>query len=144
MKKLLITLSLVILHGAVMADEPKTPIEKFRGQTQYQSLICDLEAKLAFGKVDLGEIKTVYEPIGKCLNDGKLAVKTLFPKALASAAKKPSSVKLLKDYYAAWLTAFNSISPRADDRVVDYKSRQAIEESKVNAAWNRFEIEFEM
>jgi hypothetical protein len=105
-------------------------------------LICGIGAKTAFQQVESGTISDAFAPIGDCLKAGKLAVKKVFPKALAATSKKPSASKLLKEYYSVWLTSFDAISPRADDRKIDYKNRMADLDIKTNAAWNNFEIEF--
>jgi hypothetical protein len=126
------------------AEETATPTDIFRGATQYQTLMCGIKAKIAFQEVELGKISDVYGPISECLKEGKLAVKKVFPKALAKANKKPVAAKLLKEYYSTWLTSFDAISPRTDDRVVDYKKRMADLDTKTDAAWNSFEIEYSM
>lgn len=122
-------------------DKKRTSIEEFGGTTQFQLLKCQLTAKLAFLKVESGELREAYSEIGACLKQGREEVKKLFPRAHAQVAKKAAASKHFKEYYAVWLTAFDGISPEVDERKIDYERRQGEASRKAHEAWNRFEIE---
>lgn len=132
---------LTVVSLACAAEEKRTPVDEFRGTTQFQLLQCQIKAKTAFLKVELGESREAYSEIGTCLKEGRAEVKKLFPKAIAQVAKKPAASKLLKEYYAVWLTAFDGISPDASELKIAYDRRQGDASRKADEAWHRFEIE---
>lgn len=138
-----IAISLLISFSATAENEKRTPIEAFRGTSYFQLLKCSGEAKIAFLKVELGELKEleVYSSISDCQKEARSELKKLFPKASATVAKKPSASKLLKDYYAACLAALDGISPGSSELKFAYEKRQDEAGRKVNEIWNRFEIE---
>jgi uncharacterized low-complexity protein len=124
----------------LFAAEKRSPTDEFRGQTQYQIMMCSLKVKLSISEAQLGTTKPENDP-AKCIKEGKAEVKKVFPAALKSVSKNPVAGRLIKDYYAAWLTAFDAILPRPDDLKVDYERRQAANEAKYDEVWNRLEIE---
>ena len=132
---------LTVTSLACAAEEKQTPVEEFRGTTQFQLLQCQLKAKTALLKVEMGELEEAYSEIGACLKEGRTDVKKLFPKANAQVAKKPAASKLLKEYYAVWLTAFDGISPDVSELKIAYDRRQGDASRKAREAWHRFEIE---
>lgn len=134
------------------------PTDEFRAATQRNSAACasarrrwEIEASLSVGlararKSGLGELSELelselYTTIDACQKKAKAEVKKLFPKANAAVANKPTASNLLKDYYAAWLSALDGITPDANERKVDYDNRQGEASRKADAIWNRFEIE---
>jgi hypothetical protein len=121
--------------------EKRTPIEEFRGATQFQLIKCKLEATSAILKVELGEINDAYSPIATCQKEGRAEIKKKFIKANAKLAHNTSASKILKDYYAAWLSAFNGITPEAGELKVVYEKRQSDLNRKADELWSRFEIE---
>lgn len=123
------------------AAEKRSPTDEFRGQTQYQIMACSLKVKLALLRTQAGTAQNVEDDPAKCIKDGKSEIKKVFPAALKSVAKSPTAGRLIKDYYASWLTAFDAILPRPDDLKIDYERRQAANEAKYDEIWNRLEVE---
>lgn len=131
-----------ITASVVYAEEDnRPPLEQFQGGTHFNLLNCQIAALTANAQIALGTLSEPYSTIGICVKEGKAAVKPLFPKAIAPFASKPEASKLLKEYYAQWLTAMDGIKPNIDEREVNYEARQKDGERKLNEAWHRFEIE---
>ncbi|MCC2954532.1 hypothetical protein LK542_02755 [Massilia sp. IC2-477] len=142
MSKLFFVLPALFFSAALSAQatEKQTPTDAFRGQTQYQIMMCSLKVKLFASKSTLGTATAEDDP-AKCIKDGKAEVKKFYPAALKNVSKNPSATKLIKDYYAAWLTAFEAVPPRSDELRIDYERRQAASEAKYDEIWNRLEVE---
>lgn len=136
------TILLAAVSQVYAAEEKRTPVEEFKGATYYNLLMCQLNSDTVFLKVEMGlPLEEAYSTIGDCQKKGRADVKNLFPKANAQVAKKPAASKLLKEYFAIWLTAFNGITPDANELKTVYQRRRADADRKANEAWNRFEIE---
>lgn len=131
----------LLLAMPLSAEEKRSPTDEFRGQTQYQILMCGLKVKLALLRTEASTPQKTEDDPAKCIKDGKAEVKKTFPAALKSVAKNPTAAKLIKDYYASWLTAFDGLLPRAGDLKIDYERRQAANEAKYDEIWNRLEVE---
>lgn len=136
----LLIVSSILLTQSSMAAEKQSPTDAFRGETQFQMLTCGLKVKISIQEAQLGKETTDNDP-AKCVKDGKAKVKKLFPIALKSVSKSSAAGKLIKEYYAVWLTAFDAVLPRPGDLTIDYERRQAANEAKYDEAWNRLEIE---
>lgn len=134
---------LMTISSQSYAQERKTPVDEFDSSTTYSLLNCSIQTTLAFAKVDAGTftVEEAQSSIRKCIDDGKSEAKKLFPKANAQVAKKPAASKLLKEYYAVWITALDGVSPNLTERKIDYNRRQSESSRRVKEAWNRFEIE---
>lgn len=134
--------SFALAVGSANGEEKKqTPIEEFRGSTEFGLLSCQIVAKTAFLKVKHGELNEPNSAIGNCLKKERDDVKKLFSRAHDQVAKKPEASRYLKEYYAVWLTALNGILPSENERAIDYERRQGDASRKADEAWNRFEIE---
>lgn len=142
-KTLCALLFMTFLASSAIAEqsEKRTPIDEFRGTTQFQLMKCQLEAKIAFLKVEGGELQEAYSSIGSCQKDGRSEAKKTFQKANAKVAKNPSASKALKDYYAAWLSALNGITPEPSELKIVYDKRQGDASRRADELWGRFEIE---
>jgi hypothetical protein len=141
LRKIIPTLALVIVAlPGIAAEEKQTPTDAFRGQTQHQMLMCQTEEKIAVNKAELGEEGGIAK-VGSCIKNAKVEAKKAFGPALKVVAKNREATKLLKDYYAAWITAINGIIPGASETKGGYSRRQAAAEEKYDAIWNRFEVE---
>jgi hypothetical protein len=138
---LIVSLSCVTSQWVFADTEKRTPIVEFRGTSQFHLLTCQIRAKTALIEVELGKIMEPYSPISACIKEGRDALKKLFPRANATVTKNPAASKLLKDYYAAWLSAIDGISPEATERKITYENWQGEAVRKTDEIWNRFEIE---
>lgn len=116
------------------------PVDVFREQSTYQIVNCQNVQKAMAIKPEVSYEQAIFE-MAKCVKYGKAEVRKTFPAALAAAAKKPDAAKLLKDYYAAWITAIDGIMPNGRELKIAYEQRQIASESKCGEIWNRFEIE---
>jgi len=85
-----------------------------------------------------------FDRVNECMESSRSLAKTLFPQALGTVSTKPEATKLLKEYYATWLTALNGVPPAIQERKTDYAQRQTLAEQKAEQAWNRFEIEADL
>lgn len=141
MKRIICVVAAYFWLGNALADGKLPPIESFRETTVYQLMMCRIETKTALLQAESGATNNPWEKINVCLKTGRSEAKKMFGPALAKVSKKPAASKLLKDYYAAWLTAFNGVSPDANERKIVYEQRQAHADTKQEEAWNRFEIE---
>lgn len=122
------------------AAEKVSPVEQFHENTTAQLLICRIQMKTALLKSEAGEGKA-FEAVSKCVKDGRMEAKKSFQPALRSVSKMPTASRLLKEYFAVWLAAFEGLMPNTDELVVTYEQRQASAEIKADEAWNRFEVE---
>jgi len=104
-------------------------------------MMCRIETQTAIAKVELGELSNAIPTIGTCIKKGREEVKKLYPAALAKVSKNPNATKILKDYYAAWLTSFDAVMPQSSDTKRGYQLRQESMDEKSDLLWNRFEIE---
>lgn len=140
--RILAIIALTFAAGTVSATEEKqTPTDAFRGTTQFQILKCQLSTKSALLQVEMGQLENALPVISACLKEGRADVKKVYGPALAKVSKQPAAAKLLKDYYAAWLTAFDGVSPQPSDTKRSYQQRQEAAETRYDEIWNRFEIE---
>jgi hypothetical protein len=139
-------LRLVILSVACLvtlsahADDRQTPTYVFRGQTQYEIVKCQTEEKIAANKAELGS-DDGFNEVGSCIVKAKTEARKDFAPALKSVSKNVTATKLLKDYYATWITAIDAVIPRPEETKEKYSARQAAQEEKYEAAWTRFEAE---
>lgn len=140
MRMILIAIVSSMMMSGAMAEEKQTPLDAFRGETQFRILMCKIKLKSSLLEAEAGNSVGIGQ-VGTCIKEGKADVKKKFAPALSSVAKKPAAGKLLKDYYASWLTAFNGIIPEASERKIDYDRRQSVAEAKSEEYWNRFEVE---
>ncbi len=124
------------------ADEPdnRTPIEKYRGDTQFPLLMCKLTLKLAVMKSDSGAAQDEKSDYTECIGKGRVNAKASLDRALRTI-KKPKALEALKTYHVAFVTALEGIHPGAEERKISYEQRQEFLEGKVTEAWARFEIE---
>lgn len=138
---LVVSILLMAAPRVYAEEEKRNPVDEFRGTTQFHLLQCQIRAKTEFLKVESGASTEAYSEIGACLKKGRAEVKKLFPKANALVAKRPAASKLLKEYYAVWLSAFDGISPDINELKTTYDKRQGDASRKADEAWYRFEIE---
>ncbi len=127
-----VTLSTLPLVCA--AQEARNPAEVFRENTMNYLE----QAKLVRRAYALADD---YSSIDEWLRTGKSNAKKLFQDAHAQLENNSEESRLLKEYYAAWLIAFEGISPDETELKVDYERRQREALRRMNEAWHRFEIE---
>jgi hypothetical protein len=140
MKKIATLVLALALSVSANSEEKQTSTDAFRGETQYRLLMCQLQVKIAINKIELGESNGLAG-VGDCIKNAKASVKKVFGPALKVASKGPVASKLIKDYYASWLTTIDGVLPGTSERKVDYERRQLAAESKSDEYWNRFEVE---
>jgi hypothetical protein len=140
MRLIILACTLVCATGLASAEPKASYVEKFHENTTAALLICRIQLKTALLKLELGDQSGLDES-AKCMRDRRAESKKSFSSALASLSKKPAAAKLLKEYYAVWLGAFNGMMPSSDERKISYEQRQTAAEAKADEAWNRFEIE---
>lgn len=125
--------------------------------TESQVKKCQSVSKGAFAMFNIGLMTSrtfshqdTISMIGNCLIEGKAEIKKLFPRANSQIAKKSVASKLLKEYYAVWLAAFDGSLPDKAEFMIDpdgflimnaYDRRQNDASRKVTEAWYRFEVE---
>ena len=126
---------------ATAQEKKKTPLQEFGGTTHFHLMMCQIKARTAFSRVELGEIPEAQSPISACRTEAKDSVKVLFAPALAQVAKKPETSRLLKEYYAQWMTLLDGVSPDANERKISYERRQGEAARKLDEHWNRVAIE---
>ncbi len=140
MKKIILLTLAWALNSVAFAEPSPPPAELFQSTAASQLFLCDLTTQTA-----LLELKTKGEnpfpKIDECSKKAQGEVKALFPKALATVKKSPAAVKLLKDYYGAWLTAIKGLAPLADERTINYERRKTEAKTKQEEIWNRFIVE---
>jgi hypothetical protein len=141
MKTFAIMVGLATLCGQAAAQDK--PAAQFHEQAQYQMVMCTVKAKTALLKAELGD-GDPWADIGACLRAGRADVKKVFPKAVTSVTRNPAAAKLLKDYYAAWITTFNGIAPNPSERKTAYEQRQLAAETRNEELWNRFALEADL
>lgn len=121
-------------------EKVQSPVERFRGASQFESLKCDLQSKISLQQFGFDNSPAVYREVLQCVTDAKAAVKPVFAAANASIPKKDPR-NALKSYYVAWLSLMDSYVPRTDDSISDYKNRIAGASVKLSDEWNRYEAE---
>jgi hypothetical protein len=141
MKKIALFVTCAILCLNAFAEETRTPTDAFRGETQYHAMMCQLKVRSMSNKIELEQAIEPEDSPGKCIKDGKASAKKFYAKALSSVSKNPAASRLLKDYYAVWLTAINGVLPNVSETKVAYGRRQEAIEARYDEIWNRFEIE---
>lgn len=143
--KTYLKIAALILFAAQMhataQEKKRTPLQEFGGTTHFHLMMCQLKATTAFAEVELGRIPEAISPISACRMEAKEAVKPLFAPALAQVGKKPAASKLLKEYYAQWMTLLDGVSPDSGERKIIYERRQGEASRKLDEHWNRFSIE---
>lgn len=137
----LIAASPLVLSPNAYSQENMTSLESFKKETRNQYLKCDNELIPIRMGAELNEWPEIYSKFNACKSEARTTVKALFPAANAAVAKKPAASGLLKDFYAAWLSQMDAMSPSPDERKSDYEARQQEAELEANKIWNRFEIE---
>jgi hypothetical protein len=140
-----IAIILLLLPTIAKAETDKrTPLEVFRGDSQYQLFKCSIDAKTAILQVSIGELVEPSATIISCQQSARSTLKKSFPKALASLPKKRAAAQMLKDYYAACLSALNGMLSQVEELKFIYESRQGDAMRKVDDSWTRFEIETQL
>lgn len=141
MKKAVVLVAFATICMGAIAEEKQTPTDAFRGETQFRIMMCQIKVRSNSNKIELGQSIAPEDSPGKCIKDGKDSAKKFYAKASAAVAKKPTAVKILKDYYAVWLTAIEGVLPGTSESKGEYGRRQAAIESRYDELWNRFEVE---
>jgi hypothetical protein len=144
MIRIFTAISIASVSFAASAALPK-PVEAFYQETNGTIMLCQISEKTALNKAQLsgapdGLSQAVAE-IGKCIREGKATVKAKWPAALALVSKKPTAAKLMKDYYASWISAMDGVMPGLSEPAGRYSQRQESMQAKYEEIWNRFEIE---
>jgi hypothetical protein len=142
MKKLLAAVSFFAALSSHAAEQTQTPVEEFRQLTLKQSFTCQSTQRIAELNSQLGKAGSA-NALQDCIDSSKALAKTSFAPALKTVSKNKAAVALLKDYYAAWLTAMDGIVPGAGERNIDYTQRQQAAEGNYKAIWSRFAVEID-
>lgn len=141
MLKILAATTLLSIFAIGQAEEKQTPTDAFRGATQYHILICKIKTQTELNKVELGESANAIEPIAACIKEGRAGAKKAYQPALSKVSKNPAAAKLLKDYYAAWLTSLEGVMPQPSETKLRYSQRLEASEAKYDEIWNRLAVE---
>jgi hypothetical protein len=141
MKKYWFAVALILAQPITHAEEKSDPLDTFRVQTQFQTLMCRMETHAAILQVQLGKLDDAVPAMRICIKKAKAELKNIYPAALKAVAKKPAAAKLLKDYYASSLTALEGVAPNTSETKQGYAVRQDAADAKNREVWNRFEIE---
>lgn len=126
--------------SAAEAPDNRTPLERYRGGTQFYLLSCSLSFKLATLKAEGDQSQDEKNDYAGCITKGKTVSKSNLGKALRTV-KKPKAQEALKTYHVAFVSALEGIFPGTDERRISYEQRQQALKDKVTEAWARFEVE---
>lgn len=132
----------LVISPWLLADEPMTPIEKYRNSTQVYALTCNLNALILTQTAQLNDSTSIEKAsidFNNCLKEGKKETKSLLNKALVKL-KNQDQKKLLKNYQLAFLNLLDGLKPKQGDIEILYKNRKNELESKMQSAWNEFEL----
>lgn len=141
MKKIALLVAFLTLCISALAEEKQTPADAFRGETQFRAMMCQIKVRTASSKIELGQTVAPEDSPGKCIKDGKASVKKFYAKALSTVSRNPAASRMLKEYYAVWLTAIDGLLPGVSESKNAYGQRQAAIEARYDELWKRFEIE---
>ncbi|ATD61974.1 MAG: hypothetical protein ACOH2S_12160 [Janthinobacterium svalbardensis] len=89
MKKYWFAVALALAQPTVHAEEKSDPLDAFRVQTQFQTLMCRMETHAAILQVQLGKLDDAVPPMRICIKKAKADLKKIYPAALKVVAKKP-------------------------------------------------------
>lgn len=129
-----------LLSLRAVAEGRKNALDEFMVTSSYQRSMCSATALGAIAKVETGQTDALSE-IAKCRDEGRAELKKLFPKARAMVTKKPSALKLLKEFYAASIVALDDMYPDLNLSKIDYERRQSEDSHKLDGLQNQIEIE---
>ena len=107
---------------ASAADEAdnRSPLDRYRGDSQYHLLMCSMSFKMAALKADGGQPQDEKDDYAGCIKKGKAESKANLDKALRTL-KKPQAREALKTYHVAFVSALEGIFPGADERRISYE-----------------------
>jgi hypothetical protein len=130
-------------HVALGADDSdkRTPLERYRGDTQFALMMCKISLRLALAVAAGGGQQDNKSDYASCITENKASAKLTLDKALRTV-KKSKAQEALKSYHVAFSTAIEGIRPGADERKMSYEQRQQSLEEKLTEAWARFETEW--
>lgn len=131
----------IIGNAASASSDAKNPTTTFSDSAQESMLVCKLQYRAYAFLVSMGGGEDKADPSDECISSSKISIRPEFKAALSQQAKNKSAQSLLKDYYAAWLSAMDGIKPSSGEREIMYSNRQAETERRLAELWNRFEIE---
>lgn len=118
----------------------RTSVDAFRDATQHQLMGCQMAVTTVFRHI---QVRRELEPLSRieaCIRNGKMQTERLFTVASRHVMGKPEAVRLLTDYYGAWLAVFEGVMPSSMVPGVDYQVRQGEGLRAMEDAWRRFEI----
>jgi hypothetical protein len=136
---LIFSLASHVAFGADDSDK-RTPLERYRGDTQFALVMCKLSLRVALAVAAGGGQQDDKSDYASCIRKSKASAKSSLDMALRTV-KKPKAQDALKSYHVAFSTAVEGIRPGPDERKISYEQRQQSLEEKVTEAWARFEIE---
>lgn len=142
MKKIIIFTFFTILSAITQAnaddnggnENNQNPIKKFRNETQFQYLKCQLMIKNE-------NLSSKYLGSVNCIRNGKDSAKEKFKLASQQIISNENANKLLKEYMASWLTAIDNLDKKPEDSTADYNRRVSTSYAETEKAWNYFEVE---
>lgn len=139
---LLVVLAAAALNLASHAQEPSTPIGRYKESTHYATLLCATKFRVAQlaveGQANVSEDATNW--LG-CLVEMKAAARVNFDAAMASMKKKPKAQDALKVFHVRFVAALEGIAPGPDERKISYQQRQAQLQDRMTEAWALVELE---
>lgn len=146
MRSIFIFLLLLCFVDKSSASQTITPISQFRDYTFVNTCVLKVDMQLIENEsIELsgkGKINNNWRPIYDCLATTKENSKLLFTAAIKSIANKPTAQELLKNYYAAWLSALDNVPPLPSERYDNtYRKRQRNVFVKSDEIWTRLKIE---
>jgi hypothetical protein len=136
--KLMAILLLAAFSTLAIAAEKDTrePLEALHGDTMGELMLCQISFKMA--TLNATAEGADYHT---CINAAQPKTKPALKRALAAQAKKPTAVKAIKIYYAAWLASVRGITPGIDEVRLTYGARQTQNEQRLNELWAAVEME---
>ena len=141
---LLVTAS-VMAHGAEAkhdtAKGQRTAVEEFKARTQHEMAACSaIASKIPRTGNEMAFIAAL-EPKKKCLISGEAKARGAFPDALKQMSNNPAASQLLKDFFGAWLAAFDNMGQNLRESNAQYEKRTADARAKYETLWKSFKKE---
>ena len=134
----------VMAYGAAATESTiqakRSAVAEFKERTQQQMALCSTPGSGAPRKAKVGKI-AAPQPGKNCVLSGHEKVRSVFPDALKEVSDNPAASELLKDFYSAWLAAFDNLERGEREPVPQFEKRKAERQAKYEALWQRFEKE---
>jgi hypothetical protein len=113
----------------------------FIGSSVLEKYTCALEAQSASMKVEMGYDRATTElGVSNCIKTNEEDVQKRYEELVAGLSSESSRAEL-KDYYAAWLTAIESVLPNFGETREELSARQDESDAKLQLLGNRLRVE---